>query len=66
MKKSKKVGQINPESAVEASRVDSAVDEGIVAFDHHKPSALEALHTCPALSNRMLKKTACYVIEYDS
>lgn len=52
VKEAKKVGQINPESAIEASGIDSAVEEGVVAFDHHEPSALEALHTCPTLSNR--------------
>jgi hypothetical protein len=51
MKKPEEVGQINPESAIEASGVDSAVDEGVVAFDHHEPSALETLHTYPALSD---------------
>lgn len=53
MKETKKVGQINPESTVEASGIDSAIQEGVMAFDHHKPSALEALHTRPALSNRL-------------
>lgn len=46
-----------------------------MAFDHHKPSALEALHTCPALSTRIQKnrlrrsrvdQTAPYGSEYDS
>lgn len=46
-----------------------------MAFDHHKPSALEALHTCPALSTRIQKnrlrrsrvdQRAPYVPEYDS
>lgn len=55
MKKSKEVGQINPEPTIEASSVDSAIEEGVVAFDHHEPSALEALHTCPTLSNRQRK-----------
>ncbi|NJN35914.1 MAG: hypothetical protein HC794_01295 [Nitrospiraceae bacterium] len=50
MKKPKQVGQINPKSTVEATGVDSPVDEGIVPFDHHKPFALETLHTCPILS----------------
>ena len=75
MKKSQKVGQVNPESAVKASSVDSSIEEGIVAFDHHKPSALEALHTCPALSTRIqtnrLRRSradqrAPYGPEYDS
>jgi hypothetical protein len=57
MKKSKKVSQINPKSAIEASRVNPSIDEGVVALDHHEPSALEALHTCPTLDD---------VIEYDS
>lgn len=58
MKESKQISEIDPESAVEASGIDPAIEEGIVAFDHHKPSALEALHTCPTLSTRMLKKSA--------
>jgi len=49
MKKPEKVGQINPESAIEAAGVYPPVNEGIVAFHHHESSALETLHTCPAL-----------------
>jgi hypothetical protein len=62
VKESKKVSQINPESTIEASGVDSAIEEGVMTFDHHKPSALEALHTCPTLSNRMRKKTTSGVL----
>jgi hypothetical protein len=49
MKKTEEVGQINPEPAIETAGVYSPAHEGIVTFHHHKPSALEALHTCPAL-----------------
>jgi hypothetical protein len=56
VKESKQISEIDPESAVEASGIDPAIEEGIVAFDHHKPSALEALHTCPTLSNRDVEK----------
>lgn len=52
MKKPEKVSQINPEPAIEAAGVYPPVHEGIVTFHHHKPSALEALHTCPALYYR--------------
>jgi len=51
MKKPEEVGEINPEPAIEAARVNSTVDEGIVAFHEHKPFALEALHTCPVRSD---------------
>jgi len=50
VKETKKVSKINPESAIEASSINPPIEEGIVAFYHHKPSALEALHTCPTLS----------------
>lgn len=52
MKKPEKVSQINPEPAIEAAGVYPPVHEGIVTFHHHKPSAPEALHTCPALYYR--------------
>ena len=32
MKKAEEVGQINPEAAIEAARVDPSIDEGIVPF----------------------------------
>jgi hypothetical protein len=50
MKKPEEVGQINPESTIEATSVNPTIDEGIVALHQHKPLALEALHTCPVLS----------------
>lgn len=50
VKKPKEIGQINPKPAIEAARVESPVDEGIVAFHHHEPSALQTLHACLALS----------------
>ena len=49
MKKAEEVGQINPEAAIEAARIDPSIDEGIVPFHQHKPFALEALHTCPVV-----------------
>ena len=49
MKESKKVGQINPESAIEASGVDPAIEESVVTLDHHESPAFETLHTCPTL-----------------
>lgn len=51
MKKAEEVGQINPESAIEAPSVNSTVDEGVVAFHEHEPLALETLHTFPVFSD---------------
>jgi hypothetical protein len=51
MEKAKEVGQINPETAIEAARVYPSVDEGVVAFYQHEPFALETLHTFPVLSD---------------
>ena len=51
MKKAEEVGQINPKPAIDATSVNPAIDEGIVAFYQHKPFALEALHTFPVLSD---------------
>jgi hypothetical protein len=49
MKKPEQIGKIDPEPAVEAASIDSSVEESIVSLHHHKPFALEALHTFPAL-----------------
>jgi hypothetical protein len=55
MKKPEEVGQINPEPAIKATRVNPAIDESIVAFHQHKSLALEALHTCPVLSDYRMR-----------
>jgi len=62
MKESKKIGQINPKSTIEAPGVDPAIEESVVTLDHHEPSAFEALHTCPTLSNRIREKTTSGVL----
>jgi hypothetical protein len=50
MEKPEQVGEINPESAVDAAGVDPSVHEGIVPLHHHESFALEALHTYPVVS----------------
>lgn len=55
MEKPEEVGQINPEPAIETARVNPTIDEGIMALHQHKTLALEALHTCPVLSDYRMR-----------
>jgi hypothetical protein len=49
VKESKKIGEIDPKSAIEAPRIQTPIHERIVPLDHHETFALEAIHvTNPA------------------
>jgi len=50
MEKPEQIGEINPKSAIEATGVDSAIEHRVMPLHHHKPFALEALHTSPMFS----------------
>jgi hypothetical protein len=44
VKKSKKIGEIDPKSAIETARIETPVHERIVPLDHHEAFAFEAIH----------------------
>ncbi|MCW5787029.1 MAG: hypothetical protein KIT49_05995 [Nitrospira sp.] len=44
MKEPEQVGQINPESTVQATGVETAIHERVVPLDHHKTFAFQAVH----------------------
>lgn len=44
MKESEQIRKINPESAIQTARVESAVHQRIVPLHHHEPLAFEAMH----------------------
>jgi hypothetical protein len=52
VKKSKKIGEIDPESTVQASRIQATIHERIVPLDHHEPFALQTIHDPNVLLHR--------------
>jgi hypothetical protein len=44
VKKSKKIGEIDPKSAIETTSIEPSVHERIVPLDHHEAFALETIH----------------------
>jgi hypothetical protein len=44
VEKSKKIGEIDPKSAIETTGIEPAVHERIVPLDHHKAFTLETIH----------------------
>lgn len=44
VKKSKKIGEIDPKSAIETASIETPVHERIVPLDHHEAFALETIH----------------------
>src|SRR4030095_7595032 len=44
VKKSKKVGKIDPEPTVQTARIQPPVHERVVALNHHEPFALKTIH----------------------
>jgi hypothetical protein len=44
VEKSKQIGEIDPESAIETPCIEPPVHERIVPLDHHEAFALEAIH----------------------
>jgi hypothetical protein len=44
VKKSKKIGEIDPKSAIETASIEPPVHERIVPLDHHEAFALETIH----------------------
>jgi hypothetical protein len=44
MEKAKKIGEIDPKSAIEATGVKPPIHERIVPLDHHEPFALKTIH----------------------
>ena len=45
VKEAQQVGQIEPEPAIETSRIETPIDERIMPLDHHKPFAFHAMHS---------------------
>jgi hypothetical protein len=44
MEKTKQIGEVDPEPAIEAPGVNSPVHKGVVPLDHHEPFAFETIH----------------------
>ena len=44
VKKSKEVGEIDPEPAIYASRIEASIHQRVMPLDHHEPFALETIH----------------------
>jgi hypothetical protein len=44
VEEAQQVGQVEPEPAVQAAGIETAVDQGIVPLDHHEPLAFQAMH----------------------
>ena len=44
VEKTKKIGQIDPKSAIEATRVEPAIHESIMPLNHHEAFALKTIH----------------------
>ena len=45
MEKPQEIRQVQPESTIEASRIQTTIDQRVVPFNHHEPFALQAMHT---------------------
>jgi hypothetical protein len=44
VKEAKKIGEIDPKSAVETTGIESPIHERIVSLNHHEPFAFETIH----------------------
>lgn len=44
MKEPQQVGQIDPESTIQTTGVETAIHERVVPLDHHKAFAFQAVH----------------------
>ena len=44
MEKSKKIGEIDPEPAIQTARIQAPIHERVVPLDHHEPFALQTIH----------------------
>jgi hypothetical protein len=44
MEKTKKIGKIDPKSAIETPRVEPPIHERIMPLNHHEAFALETIH----------------------
>jgi hypothetical protein len=44
VEKPKKIGQINPKTAVETTGIQSPIHERVMPLNHHEAFALEAIH----------------------
>ena len=48
MEKSQKICQVQPESAIETSRIQTTIDQRVVPLNHHESFAFQAMHTVDA------------------
>ncbi|HSC57795.1 MAG TPA: hypothetical protein VLC51_11360 [Nitrospira sp.] len=44
MEKSKKIGEIDPEPAIQTAGVKAPIHERVMPLDHHEPFALQTIH----------------------
>jgi hypothetical protein len=44
VEKTKQIGQINPKSTIETTRVEPPIHERIMTLNHHETFALETIH----------------------
>jgi hypothetical protein len=44
VEKSKKIGEINPEPAIQTAGVKAPIHERVMPLDHHEPFALQTIH----------------------
>jgi hypothetical protein len=44
MKKSKKIGEIDPEPAIQTAGVKAPIHQRVMPLDHHEPFALQTIH----------------------
>jgi len=44
MEEAKQISEVDPESAVQTTRVEPSIHQRVMAFDHHKAFTFEAMH----------------------
>jgi len=64
MKESEQIGEVDPKSTIEATCVDSAIEQRIMPLHHHEPFALEALHTSSMFSAYQARETYCDQVKF--
>jgi hypothetical protein len=57
VKESKKVGEIDPKSAIETTSIEPPIHERIVPLHHHEAFALETIH-------RSRSQKGCYLMRF--
>jgi hypothetical protein len=44
MEKTKQIGEVDPEPAIQTAGIETPIHERVVPLDHHEPFALETIH----------------------